>query len=85
MDYKLQFRCNETFLTKIDAFAANHDMSRSEAIRNLIGIGLNTNVVAADEFKDFLLSLGYDRVSEIPGQELDNVTGKYLEWAKSRN
>ena len=85
MDYKLQFRCNETFLTKIDAFAAHHNMTRSEAIRNLIGIGLTTNVVAADEFKDFLLSLGYDRVSEIPTQELDNVTGKYLEWAKSRN
>ena len=85
MDNKLQFRCNDSFLAKIDAFAANHDMSRSEAIRNLIGIGLTTNVVAANEFKDFLLSLGYEKLSEIPSQELDNVTGKYLEWAKSRN
>ena len=85
MDNKLQFRCNDSFLAKIDAFAANHDMSRSEAIRNIIGIGLTTNVVAANEFKDFLLSLGYEKLSEIPSQELDNVTGKYLEWAKSRN
>lgn len=85
MDNKLQFRCNDSFLTKIDAFAANHDMSRSEAIRNLISIGLNENVVTANEFKDFLLSLGYEKVSEIPSQELDNVTSSYLEWAKTRN
>lgn len=79
-----QFRCSETLIEKVKDFGTEHNLNKSEAIRNLITLGLdNSNVVTAAQFKEFLLSLGYDRVSDIPDSLLDNVTDSYIQWAKT--
>lgn len=80
MNKVIQFRVNETLYARIQAFADKHDLNISEACRNLIGIQLQKEekVVTADKLLQILTALGYDRISDIPNDKLDEVVGAYL-------
>lgn len=77
----IQFRASATLTNKINEFAAAHDLTVSEACRNLIAMQIERNerVVTANKLLNIISALGYERISDIPNDELDNVVAKYLE------
>ena len=77
----IQFRASSTLANRIKEFAAQHDLNTSEACRNLIALQLERQerLVTADKLLQILSALGYERISDIPAGDLDNVVKTYLE------
>ena len=80
MNKVIQFRVNDALYSRIEQFAIAHDLNISEACRNLIGIQLQREekVITANKLLDILSSLGYDTISSIPSDKVDEVVATYL-------
>lgn len=80
----INFRASDRLRTRIADYATEKDLNISEACRNLIVQQLEQQEQRsnANHFAQFLASLGYSSVSEIPNEELDAVVGAYLDTKK---
>ena len=85
-DKMISFRCPDYLIEKIEAFAAQHRLSASAAIRNLISMELDREetVVDATAYLKILSSLGYENISDIPTKNLDEVVRLFLQEGKKQ-
>lgn len=79
MNNTIQLRVSDEMKSKIDAFAAAHEMNLSEACRNLIAMELNRKevVFAASDFVEFLKSVGFSNLDEIEPATLNDAAKFY--------
>lgn len=80
----MNFRCPDYLEEKIKAFADEHDLTVSAACRNLISISLNPDetVVPAATYLSTLSSLGYEKICDIPAEDLDGVVKEFIAAGK---
>ena len=80
----VQFRASDSLRNRIAGFAQEHELTVSEACRNLIALQLERQerLVTADRLLQILQSLGYESISEIPSERLDDVVAAYLASTK---
>lgn len=84
MNNTIQVRVSDEMKSKIDAFAAAHEMNLSEACRNLIAMELNRKevVFAASDFVEFLKSVGFSNLDEIEPATLNDAAKFYESYRK---